>query len=101
MLSADTIRSLLPCLIGLPLILAVLLPLVGRTARTARSLALAGALIQLLLAGLVVRSVIEPLSKRATTIYTAPKDIKDAVDYQVFVPEFVPGDPGVDKHSAD
>ena len=36
MLSPETIRSLLPWLIGLPLIAAALLPVFGRTAKSAQ-----------------------------------------------------------------
>ncbi len=101
MLSPETIRTLLPWLIGLPLIIALVLLLVGRTAQSARSIALAGTLVHLLLTVLVVESAAGPLSKRPATIYSTPKEKKDAIDFRVFSPEFVPGDRGVDQTGSE
>jgi hypothetical protein len=56
MLSPETIRVLLPWLIGLPLAAALALPLLGRTAATARKLALGLALLHLVLTFAVVES---------------------------------------------
>jgi NADH-quinone oxidoreductase subunit M len=90
MLSPDGIRFLLPWLIGLPLVTALLLPLFGREQSAARRNAIGAALLHLFLTLLVVASARQPLSQR--------KDQTTPVGRNpVFVPEFVPGDPGVDR----
>jgi NADH-quinone oxidoreductase subunit M len=90
MLSPDTIRVLLPWLIGLPLVAALALPLVGRTAASARKVALGAALLHLLLTFLVVESARPVLvARKAVNDYAPPSERN-----RVFVPEFVPGDPG-------
>lgn len=90
MLSPETIRVLLPWLIGLPLAAALVLPVLGRTAAAARKLALGLALLHLVLTFAVVESARPGLSaRRAVNDYAPP-----AERHRVFVPEFVPGDPG-------
>jgi NADH-quinone oxidoreductase subunit M len=90
MLSPESIRVVLPWLIGLPLIAALLLPLIGRTRSAARKIALGAALVHLLLTFLVVESARPALAERkAVSDYALPAERN-----RVFVPEFVPGDPG-------
>jgi NADH-quinone oxidoreductase subunit M len=95
MLSPETIRTLLPWLIGLPVLAAVLLPLLARTARAARAAALAVALLQLVLTAAVVESARPRLNERkAVTDYAAPAERN-----RVFAPEFVPGASERDPHA--
>jgi len=94
MLSPESIRILLPWLIGLPLAAALLLPLLGKTASSARRLALGVSLVHLLLTLLVVASAFKPLSQRRAVSQYAPQVERN----RVFLPEFVPGDGG-DSHA--
>jgi len=93
MLSAETVRDLLPLLIVLPLATAMLLPFIGLSAKAARQAALAAALVQLALTAAIVVSAYGPLNKRESAREFATL----AERGQVFLPEFVPGDAGVDR----
>lgn len=93
MLNADTIRLLLPLLIGLPLIAAILLPLFARSTASARRVAIGAALVHLLLTALVVESARPTLAARHAVGDHALQSERD----RVFSPEFVPGDPGIDR----
>jgi NADH-quinone oxidoreductase subunit M len=97
MLTADTIRGLLPLLIGLPVLTAVLLPLLGRSAGAARQAALTAALAQLVLAALIIASAQPTLvARKAVNAFSTLAERN-----RVFIPEFVPGDPGVDERTKD
>ena len=97
MLSPETIRSLLPWLIVLPLVAAGLLTLFGRTTKSARWLALGLALLHLVLTTLIVASACKPLTERKAVSDYAPSLDRD----RIFIPEFVPGDPGIDQKDKD
>lgn len=97
MQNAETIRTLLPLLIGLPLMSAIVLPILGRTLASARQSALAAALVQLFVTALIVVAAYDPLVNRQAAKDTASQGEHN----RVFIPEFVPGDPGVDQRSKD
>jgi NADH-quinone oxidoreductase subunit M len=97
MLSPDQIRSLLPWLLLLPLLAAVLLPLLGKTTASARRIALGVALLHLVLTGLIVESARVPLAERKAVGDYAPQAERD----KVFVPQFVPGDRGTVRTDAN
>jgi len=92
MLSPDNIRCMLPWLIGLPLVVALALVCCARTTEQARRWALGSALVHLLITALVVGSAWKPLKDRRAVPDSAPQVERD----RVFIPEFVPGDPGMD-----
>lgn len=96
MLSPESIRFLLPCLVALPLVAALLLLSMGKAAHRARRFALGAAVLHLLLTFLVVESARKPLAERSAVSEGALPSERD----RVFVPEFVPGDPGIDKKDA-
>jgi NADH-quinone oxidoreductase subunit M len=97
MLTPEYIRQLLPFLIGLPILVAVVLAFLGKQIREGRRLALGAALLHLALTALVVISAVGPLSERRAVLDSAPPSER----HKVFIPEFVPGDPGMEKSDAD
>jgi NADH-quinone oxidoreductase subunit M len=100
MLKPDDIRELLPLVLALPVLAAILLPLLARNGLGARRSALSVAILHLILTGLIVASAYRPLADRRASVATpAQRGV-------VFAPEFVPGSPrimdaGAGKQDAD
>ena len=93
MLTPETIRLLLPALIGLPILAAAALLFV-RKAPAARALAVVASVAHLVLAVAVVFSAFSTLSAR-------PESRAGANSYRVFAPEFVPGSTEQDPHGTE
>ncbi len=96
MLTPDEIRSLVPWLIGLPIVAALLLKFLGSAFVLARRTALVCALAHLLLTGMIVATAWPKLAHRQAENSRASLSARA----QVFLPEYVPGDPGVEAKNA-
>ncbi|MDB5306519.1 MAG: nuoM 2 [Gemmataceae bacterium] len=83
-----TFRILLLLVVLLPLAAAVVLPLCGRAARR---VALLVSLLHLGVTAAVVLGALQALALRGEHVLPG----RDVTSYQLFQPEFVPGDPGV------
>ena len=91
MLSTDQLRILLLVVLALPLLAAVVVFAAGRRPGLARNLSLGFALLHVVLTALLVVPTARLLANRPAG--PAP----GAERFQVFAPEVVPGDPGVER----